>query len=264
MAGIEILYRDEHLIAVHKPAGMLVHRSPIDRSETVFAMQLTRDTIGRRVYPFHRLDKPTSGLLMFALHPEGARRMTTQLQGRTLRKRYLAVVRGHIDQGTVDYPLVEESDPYGDPLARPDKGAQPAVTDYRCIARTELPYPVGRYPTARYSLVELYPRTGRRHQIRRHMKHLFHPVIGDTTHGDGRHNRFFREHIGCERLLLAAVGVEFRHPFSGETLQIACPLALGFQRVIDALFVGDRPGQGCIAENGSTGRDLLGSRKPIY
>ena len=233
---MKILYRDEHLIAIDKPAGLLVHRSLIDRHETRFAVQLLRDQIGRRVYPVHRLDKPTSGVLLFALSEDAARRMGAIFDGDTVRKTYLAVVRGYTEErGHIDYPLREEPDRMTDALADADKPAQPAITDYRRLATLELPVSDGRHPTSRYSLLAVTPRTGRRHQIRRHLKHIFHPVIGDTTHGDGRHNRIFREHLHCRRLLLTALELRFPHPDSGTELHIRAPLDAEFARIA-ALF----------------------------
>lgn len=224
MSDPTLLYRDDHYVVVHKPAGLLVHRSPIDRRETRFALQLVRDLVGRRVYPVHRLDKPTSGILAFGLTSIAARRLAEVFAAGEVEKTYLAVVRGVVpDSGLIDHPLVEELDPYGDPLAEPDKGPQAAVTAFRRLAAVELPFAVGRYPTSRYSLVEARPQTGRRHQLRRHFKHLCHPIIGDTKYGEGRHNRFYREEYGCHRLLLAAVELAFVHPFSGRPLRIVAP-----------------------------------------
>ncbi len=226
----EILYQDKHLVAINKPSGLLVHRSPIDARETRFAIQIIRDQIGQRVYPTHRLDKPTSGVLLFALDRDTASSVNEQFRNRTANKTYLAIVRGHTEkQGHIDYALREQPDSIvgtaGNQLI---KEAKEAVTDYRCLLQTELPYPVGRYPTTRYSLVELQPKTGRKHQLRRHMKHIFHPVVGDTTHGDGRHNQFFREHFGCHRLLLHARCLEIVHPHSNKLLQIYAPLPEDF------------------------------------
>lgn len=236
MGKLDILYRDEHLIAINKPAGLLVHRSAVDRHETRYALQLLRDQIGQRVYPVHRLDKPTSGVLLFALHPAAAARLTATFTGREVDKRYLAVVRGHTpEQARIDYPLKEELDAASDELALSDKPAQDAITDYRRLATAELPIPVGRYPSARYSLIEATPRTGRKHQIRRHMKHVFHPVIGDTSHGDGRHNQFFRGHLHCRRLLLAATRLTLPHPDSGRPMTINAPLDREFAAVIERL-----------------------------
>jgi tRNA pseudouridine65 synthase len=233
---MDILYLDDFLVAVDKPAGLLVHRSDIDRHETEYAMKRVRDRLRRRVYPVHRLDKPTSGVLVFALDPDTARRMTELFAAGRVAKTYTAVVRGHTDEsGIIDYALVEEPDPMTDAKVRPDKPAQPAVTHYRRLATAELPFPVGRYPTCRYSWLEISPKTGRKHQIRRHMKHIFHPVVGDTSHGDGRHNQFFREHFGCRRLLLSATGLHFAHPATGAALTLEAPLDAEFQKVLTAL-----------------------------
>ncbi len=233
---MEILHHDDHLVAVHKPAGLLVHRSMIDRHETRFALQMVRDQIGRRVFPVHRLDKPVSGVLLFALDADTARALTDAFTRGAVHKSYLAVVRGFtLEQDVIDYPLVEQPDRMTDGRARQAKPAQAAVTAYRRLATVELPHPVGRYATARYSLLSVQPATGRKHQIRRHMKHIFHPIVGDTTHGDGRHNRFFRERLACERLLLAATALRLRHPVSGEALEIDAPLAAEFAGVLQRL-----------------------------
>ena len=234
--AVKILFLDDHLVAVTKPAGLLVHRSAVDRRETLSALQLTRDRIGRRVYPVHRLDRPTSGLLLFALSPEAATLLCNSFASRQVEKLYLAVVRGRSpDDGLIDYPLVEEQDRMTDRRARGDKGAQEAITSFRRVAMTELPYPSGSHPTSRYSLVEVRPLTGRKHQIRRHFKHLSHPVIGDTTHGDGAHNRRFREEFASSRLLLHALALTVPHPATGERLTITAPLDETFSRLLDLL-----------------------------
>lgn len=233
---MRILHHDEHLVVVDKPAGLLVHRSAIDRHETRFALQMARDLLGRRVYPVHRLDKPTSGALLLALSPESARRMGEAFAAGRVTKTYRAIVRGFTpEHALVDHPLIERHDATTDRLADPDKRAQDAITEYRRLGTVELAHPVGRYPSARYSLLEITPRTGRKHQIRRHMKHIFHPIVGDTTHGDGKHNRFFREQLGCRRLLLAATGLAFHHPYTGEPIHIDAPLAEDFRRVLTKL-----------------------------
>lgn len=231
---LEILHQDEHLVAINKPSGLLVHRSLIDRHETRFAIQLTRDQIGRKVYPVHRLDKPTSGVLLFALDSDTARLLTEQFTAGLVQKTYLAIVRGYTDEtGIIDYPLQEQLDRIADADAEPDKPAQIAITHYRQLATTELPWPVGRYSTARYSLLELQPRTGRKHQLRRHMKHIFHPIVGDTTHGDGKHNALFREKLGCQRLLLHAVQLQLMHPQHGTQLLIRAGLPADFEPFVN-------------------------------
>ena len=212
---LPILYRDDHLVAIDKPPGLLVHRSDIDRHETRFAVQLLRDQIGRRVYPVHRLDKGTSGVLLFAFDTDTVRLMARQFEDGSVEKTYLAIVRGWLSEaGTIDHALTRKFDAYGRQL--PATEAQPAVTRFRRVATIELPVAIDRYPASRYALVELKPLTGRQHQLRRHMKHIGHPIIGDATYGKGVHNRYFQHAFACNRLLLACTGLVFRHPFSGE------------------------------------------------
>ncbi|HJW26651.1 MAG TPA: tRNA pseudouridine(65) synthase TruC [Rhodocyclaceae bacterium] len=233
---LEILYQDEWLVAVHKPSGLLVHRSEIDRHETRFALQIVRDQIGRRVWATHRLDKGTSGVLLFALDPETASLVGRQFEAGEVDKAYLAVVRGHPpEEGTIDHPLSRQRDDYEFVGERSSAEAQPAVTRYRRLATAELPYRVDRYPSSRYALLELEPLTGRRHQIRRHLKHLSHPIIGDATYGKGRHNRLFTELFGSRRLLLACTRLSFRHPRSGDAVTIEAPPADDFTAVLDRL-----------------------------
>lgn len=211
---IPILYRDAHLVAVHKPQGLLVHRN-VHAGREPFLVQVLRDQLGARVYPVHRLDRPTSGLLIMALSPDMAAVLARQFASRVVEKTYLAVVRGFIPEtGSIDSPLMAASG-----------SAHEARTDFERLTTVELPKPIGRYSTARFSLVRVWPRTGRTHQIRRHFAHIRHPVIGDVLHGDGRQNRFFREHFGLHRLLLASVGLGFRHPSNGENQHLRCPLA---------------------------------------
>lgn len=221
--ALPVLFQDDHLVAVHKPAGLLVHRTGIDRRETEYALQRVRDQLGRRVYPLHRLDKATSGVLLFALDRETARRMTEAFTAGRISKSYLAVVRGFTDEaGRIDHPVPARKDRREGPLG--DSRPKEAVTDYLRLATVELPHPVGRYATARYSLVRANPLTGRTHQIRRHMKHIFHPLIGDTTYGDGRQNEFFRTRFNCRRLLLHCRETAFSHPGTGREVRIRAPL----------------------------------------
>lgn len=216
---LDILYRDDWLVAIDKPAGLLVHRSDIDRHETRFAVQLLRDQLGRRVYPAHRLDKGTSGVLLFAFDAETVRALARQFEDGTVAKTYLAVVRGWPPEaGSIDHALARKYDEYGRQL--PTAEAQPALTHYRRLATVELPVCVDHYPQTRYALVELRPETGRQHQLRRHMKHIGHPIIGDATHGKGVHNRFFQREFGCGRLLLACTRLEFRHPVGGQKIGV--------------------------------------------
>lgn len=234
---LDILYRDDCLVAIHKPAGLLVHRSDIDRHETRFAVQLLRDQIGQRVHPLHRLDKGTSGVLLFAIDADSARVVGGQFQRNEVSKRYLAIVRGWPpESGVIDHALSRRFDDYGRKFsADGPTEALPAVTEYRLLASVELPEAVDRYPTSRYALVELAPKTGRQHQLRRHMKHIAHPIIGDATWGKGIHNRYFQQHFGSGRLLLACTHLELRHPQDGRVLVIAAPLEENFALVVGAL-----------------------------
>ena len=233
---LEILFKDESLVAINKPSGLLVHRSPVDQYETRFAMQMTRDQIGQHVYPVHRLDKPTSGVLLFALSSEVASLLSKQFTATTMNKTYWAVVRGYTNNsGVVDSDLQEEQDKMTDKLADKDKPAQSAITHYERLATTELPYPVGRYDSVRYSLVSLQPKTGRKHQLRRHLKRIFHPIVGDTTHGDGKQNTFLREQFGLSRLMLHAKSIGFKHPISGEELLIEAGVPEDFSLMLERL-----------------------------
>lgn len=232
--ALPILYQDQHYVAIDKPPGLLVHRSPISR-DRVFALQLLRDQLGRRVYPLHRLDRATSGVMLFALSAEAAAGVGRQFDLGTIDKEYLAVVRGWVDaDGLIDHPLADEE---GSGVA------QPAQTRFRCLARVELPHAVDRYPTSRYSLVAVTPLTGRRQQIRRHFKHVSHHLVGDTTHGNGRHNRFFREVLQIPRMLLMARSLSFEHPYLHTRLTLEAPLDPDWQRVAQLFGVApDGPG----------------------
>lgn len=224
---LDIIYRDDWLIAIDKPPGLLVHRSDIDRHETRFAVQLLRDQLGRRVFPAHRLDKGTSGVLLFAFDAEIVRLLARQFEAGAVAKTYLAVVRGWPPEaGCIDHALKRKYDEYGRQL--PDAEAQPALTHFRRLATVELPVCVDRYPTSRYALVELRPATGRQHQLRRHMKHIGHPIVGDATHGKGVHNRYFQREFGCGRLLLACTRLAFVHPVTGQKV--------GAGRTVDGEF----------------------------
>jgi tRNA pseudouridine65 synthase len=241
--ALPIAFRDEHLVVVHKPSGLLVHRTSLDAHETRFALQLLRRQLRQRVYPVHRLDKGASGALLFALHPQTAATLGESVRRGGLQRSYLAIVRGHTPEaGAIARPLAQRRDP-AEPSGRTDATARDALTHYRRLATVELPHRVDRYPTSRYSLLELQPATGRRHQLRRHLSHVSHPILGDSTYGSGRHNRVFAELFGYRRLLLACVELRFEHPVSGQPLVVTTPLAADFASVVDRLgWTGDVPG----------------------
>ncbi len=230
---LPIIYRDEYLVAINKPGNLLVHRSEIDRHETRFAVQLLRDQIGQTVYPIHRLDKPTSGVLVFALSSNIARQLGDIFTRHALIKTYVALVRGFApEQGIIDHPLVEELDKYTDKKTRANKPAQNAITTFTKLAQIEFPFSIDKYPCTRYSLVQCNPQSGRKHQIRRHMKHISHPIIGDAKHGKGNHNRFFQEKFTCNGLMLASTEMKFIHPITNEALTLIAPLTTKFSNII--------------------------------
>ncbi|WP_367105390.1 tRNA pseudouridine(65) synthase TruC [uncultured Psychrobacter sp.] len=233
---IEIIYEDEFLVAINKEAGLLVHRSWLDKGETRFALQLTRDAVGCHVFPMHRLDRPTSGVLLFAKSSAVARSLTEAFTEHKVTKQYLAVVRGYMpEQGIVDHALSFKPDAIADKFADLDKPAQEAVTHWQSLAQIELPFAVSKkHDTTRYSLVRLTPETGRKHQLRRHMRHIFHHIVGDTSHGDGRHNRFFRSQYSCERMLLHAQSLALSHPVTGKPLLLEAGLDEQWMNVLEA------------------------------
>lgn len=212
---LNILFQDAHFVAIDKPPGMLVHRSRIS-TDSVFVLQTLRDQLQRRVYPVHRLDRATSGVLVFGLSAAAAGLLVRQFERRSVDKEYLAVVRGWVGvDDVIDHPLSD------------DEGSgrlQGARTRYHRLATIELPVRVDRYPSSRYSLVSVVPETGRRQQIRKHFKHISHHLIGDTTHGNGRHNRLFRERYNIRRLLLMARRLDFDHPYRGRRVSVSAAL----------------------------------------
>lgn len=231
---LPILFQDDDLVVINKPSGLLVHRSAIDRQATEFALQMVRDQLGQRVYPVHRLDRPTSGALIFAFSSAGARHLATEFSEGRVAKTYLAVVRGTPpEEATIDYPLQEELDAKADTWARTDKPSQPAVTVISTVATIEFPVKVDKYPSSRYALVKAQPKTGRKHQIRRHLRHLGHPIIGDVAHGSGKHNRFFRETFQIHRLLLACTELSFLHPRENRIMNVKAPLSEEFQALVE-------------------------------
>ena len=232
---IPVLYEDEQLIAVAKPSGMFVHRSVADRSATEFVVQTVRDQLNCFVYPIHRLDRPTSGVLLLAKSSEAAAIYATMFAERRVQKSYLALVRGFTeDSGRIDRALVSDK-ARGRPPSDPHWVPQEAETMYRTLETFEASFPSGRHATTRCSLVEVSPKTGRYHQIRRHLVGISHPVIGDSDHGDTKLNRVFQQHAGVTRLMLAAVRVEFVHPLTEAGIVIECPPDDSFSSVINLL-----------------------------
>ncbi len=223
---LAILYRDERFAVVNKPAGLMVHDSKLARGETEFAADALRAQFGGPIHLVHRLDRATSGCLLVAFDRDAASALGKAVMSREMEKDYLAVCRGWPEppHGLIDHPLD------GGP-GKPEK--KPAVTAYRTLATGELPLPCAGFPTARFALLLCSPQTGRFRQIRRHLKHLRHHLIGDTSHGDGQRNRMFRSELGVHRMLLHAWRLAFVHPFSGMPVEAVAPPDGDFRRVFE-------------------------------
>jgi tRNA pseudouridine65 synthase len=233
---LTILYQDEYIVAVDKPPGLFVHRSFMDKDEIYFALQLVRDQIGQYVYPLHRLDRPTSGVLLFALTQDVARMMGQAFSERNIHKTYYALTRGHLlEDGLIDYALKEKLDELGDKNVSRDKEAQSAQTHFQAIASASLPVSLGKFSSVRYSLIKCQPHTGRRHQIRRHLAHLRHPIIGDINYGDNKQNPFFGEYFGFKRLMLIAKSLNFTHPITQQEITITAGFDAQWQGVFNEL-----------------------------
>lgn len=225
---LDILYDDPHFVAINKPPGVLVHRTRISE-DTVFVLQTLRDQIGTSVYIIHRLDRATSGVLILGKSSADAESLAEHFREKTIEKKYWAIVRGWTDdQGTVDYAVRDQD--------KPGAAFLPAVTHYRTLGRSEVPHAIGtKYPTARFSLVEVLPETGRRHQIRKHFAHILHPVIGDKRHGDNKHNTYFEKTLLLPRMFLHARQLTFRHPVTGEPVCIQAPMDALFEKTLGLL-----------------------------
>jgi len=222
---LDILYQDKHLIAVNKPPGLLVHRSSIANDAPLFALQLLRDQIGKRVYPAHRLDRKTSGILLFSLDKATDSKMQQLFADRQAHKIYLAILRGYTPQkGEIDYPLKKENG-----------GIQEALTRFWTVATAEIALPAGKHQTSRYSLVKARPETGRMHQLRRHFAHILHPIIGDRPHGCNKQNKLWKQTFDMDTMLLHASNLNFKHPITGLDVAIAAPLQPEFRRALSIL-----------------------------
>ncbi|MBS0568035.1 MAG: pseudouridylate synthase [Proteobacteria bacterium] len=210
--SIEIIHEDDELLAVNKPAGLLVHKSKIANDETDFLLDRIKQQAGANLYLAHRLDRATSGVLLLAKSREIAGELGRAFMAREVTKKYLAVVRGWpAGEGAIDYPL---------PGVREHGPRKPALTRWRTLATTTVPIEMGRYPEQRYALVEALPETGRYRQIRKHFHHVSHHIVGDTSHGRGDHNRLWRIHFGMHRMLLHGWQLEFVHPMSGTRMAL--------------------------------------------
>lgn len=224
---LEILFEDEDFVAINKPHGLLVHKSSIAADTSEFALQLLRDQIGKKVYPAHRLDRKTAGVLLFSLNKEMDSAIQTAFSQNLIKKEYLAVLRGHTNpEGTIDYPLKKENGTI-----------QEALTHYQTLATTEIDLPFGKFPTSRYSLVLAKPETGRMHQLRRHFAHIFHPIIGDRPHGCNKQNKLWKDTFQHDTMLLHAKSLAFSHPKTQENIFIQAQIQPEFERALGILNI---------------------------
>lgn len=222
---LDIVYQDAHFVAINKPHGLLVHRSPIAKDATTFALQQLRDQLNQKVYPLHRLDRKTGGVLLFTLNKDLLGDGQQLFAKGAVKKEYLAIVRGHTDDsGCIDYSLKKENGQLQD-----------AVTYFTTIDRCELPVPFLKHATSRYSLIKVIPETGRMHQIRKHMSHILHPIIGDRPHGCNKQNKLFKEKWDMITMMLHASELTFRHPVENHLTGISAPLQSEFKRMVDMM-----------------------------
>lgn len=222
---LEIVYQDDHLIAINKPHGLLVHRSKIADDAKEFALQMLRDQVGRHVNPTHRLDRKTGGVLLFAFDKETEIAMQKQFQESLVDKNYLAIVRGYAPmEMEIDYPLAKENGTL-----------QEAQTSFITLQQSEIPLEIGKHPTSRYSLVKANPKTGRMHQLRKHFAHIFHPIIGDRPHGCNKQNRYFKEHLQMNTMMLHALNLTFEHPITKQKITISADVQDEFKRMMELM-----------------------------
>ncbi|WP_100076329.1 pseudouridine synthase [Chryseobacterium camelliae] len=222
---LEILYRDEHLIAINKPSGLLVHKSFYSGEADTYAIQELRNQIGQKVYPVHRLDRKTSGVLLFTLDKDTLRAMSDQFATREVEKKYITILRGWTkEEETIDYDLINENEV-----------KQNAVTYYRRLQTSEIDLPFLKHQTSRYSLVEAIPETGRFHQLRKHFKHILHPILGCRKHGCNKQNKLLLQTFNMTRMTLHAYQLAFTHPITHERIHVIATIDEEFKKVGDTL-----------------------------
>lgn len=219
---LEIVFENDDLVAINKPHGLLVHWTKLDRYATEFALQKLRDQINLEVHPCHRLDRKTSGILLFAKSKKALSIVRKEFEENRVQKTYHAIVRGFIpEEMHIDYPLTEN-----------DK-TQDAKSDLKRLETFEIDLAHGKFETSRYSLIELKPKTGRYHQLRKHMAHVRHPIIGDRPHGCNKQNKLWKEQFGMTNMLLCAKRLEFE--FDQKSIQIEANYSKVFHKTLKVL-----------------------------
>lgn len=213
---LEIVFENDDIIAINKPHGLLVHKTNIAKDAKEFAIQKLRDQVGYKVYPAHRIDRKTSGILLFSKSKKSDIAIQALFREKKIEKSYLAIVRGFLPEiNQIDYAIGE-------------KKKKDALTHLQLLSHNEIPVPFGKFRTSRYSLIRLYPITGRHHQLRKHMAHIFHPIIGDRPHGCNKQNKLWKEHFGIQNMMLHAEKLKFI--FNDETILITASLSNSFNK----------------------------------
>ena len=220
---LQIVYDNQDFVAINKPHDLLVHRTSMAKDIQECALQMLRDQLGYPVHPVHRLDRKTGGILLFGKSREALTLISNEFQSRRVQKSYLAIVRGLTNnKGVIDYPLKNESGKI-----------QEAITYYKAVSKTELNFPSARYVTSRYSLVRLFPYTGRMHQLRKHMAHIMHPIVADRPYGCNKQNKIFKEKFNLMTMLLHAETLIF--VWKGEIIDIHANPQTEFKRMLNVL-----------------------------
>jgi len=220
---LEVTYQDDFLIAINKPHGLLVHKTNLAMDADNSVLKVLRAQLNKPIFTIHRLDRKTSGVLLIALDKKVQRELSKQFMERSVHKTYLALVRGFTSaHGTIDYAVKDLKGKIKD-----------ATTHYKTLKKYELDLPFGKHLTSRYSLVELKPETGRYHQLRMHMAHIFHPIVGDRPHGCNKQNRLFKERFDLMEMMLHAKDIEFFHPALNRRMQVCAPLSDTFNRMLN-------------------------------
>ena len=222
---LPIVYRDDDYLAINKPAGLLVHRTPLARDATEFAVDMLQEQIDQKVYSLHRIDRKTSGVLLFGLHRPIAQASQELFAQQRIKKRYLAIVRGRFPAAMIHERELKDDNGH----------LKSAVTEFSCISQCQMDIATAKFPTSRYSLIEAKPRTGRFHQIRRHLNRLNHPILADRPHGCSEQNRLMLKHFQLNQMMLHAIEMKFIHPLTNVPIEITAELPSEFIRMMKEL-----------------------------
>lgn len=212
ITAINIIYEDEYMIVVNKPNNFLIHQSHYARNiNEPTLLEFLHEQLGYQIYPAHRLDRKTSGIILLAKEKEFVKEFQALFTTNDIIKTYYAIVRGFSKtSGTIDSPVKND-----------DTGVyKDAVTNYKTINNIALDIPVRPYDGSRYSLMKLTPSTGRMHQLRKHLNKISHPIVGDYKYGDRFHNRMFETEFNCKYLFLHAYSISFIHPITNQQMNL--------------------------------------------